>query len=58
MCTFMPDQLSISELRTRAAQYRAMAQTATTEATANSLLLLAERFEDLARQKERGCDVC
>jgi len=44
----MPDQ-SIDELRARAAQYREMAQTAMNEATNNSLLRLAERFEALAR---------
>ena len=55
MSLSMPD-LSIEELRTRAAQYREMAQTARTEAAADSLLRLAERFEALARWKEEGRD--
>ena len=44
---------SIDGLRARAAQYREMVKTAT-EATAKSLLLLAERFEELAKQLEAG----
>jgi hypothetical protein len=51
----MPD-LSIVELRARAAQYREMAGTASTEAIANSLFRLAERFEVLARQQEGSAD--
>ena len=47
----MPD-MSIRELRTRAARYREMAQTAQTRAMVNSLLRLVERFEELARRQE------
>jgi hypothetical protein len=44
--------MSIHELRARAARYREMAQTATTAAMLNSLLRLVERFDDLARRQE------
>ena len=43
---------SVVDLRARAAQYREIAKTAMAEATANSLLRLAARFEELARQQE------
>jgi hypothetical protein len=51
----MPEP-SIDALRARAARYREMALTATNEPTTNSLLRLAERFEDLARRKEQQRD--
>ena len=45
-------ELSVSELRAKATQYRAMAGTATTEAVMTALLRLAERFDALADQRE------
>jgi hypothetical protein len=45
--------LSVAELRARAAQYRLMASTARTAQAANALRRLAERFDDLANQRER-----
>jgi molecular chaperone GrpE (heat shock protein) len=51
----MPDE-SIDDLRARAAQYREMARTAASDAIANSLLRLAERFEVLAKQQEDDGD--
>lgn len=47
-------ELSISELRTRAAQHREMAATATTEPVTASLLDIAERLDALADRRERG----
>jgi hypothetical protein len=44
--------LSVGELRARAAQYREMGRTATREVMVRSLLRLAERFETLAKQRE------
>jgi hypothetical protein len=41
-------------LRSRAGEYRAMAETATNHETAEGLLRLAERFDELARAMERG----
>jgi hypothetical protein len=46
--------MSIYELRARAARYREMAQTAETRAMVNSLLRLVDRFEELARRQEDG----
>jgi hypothetical protein len=57
-CTLMADQLSASELRARAIQYRAMARTTATQAIAKILLRLAERFEELATQQDHGSDRC
>lgn len=45
-------ELSVSELRAKATQHRAMAATATTEAVMISLLKLADRFDALADQRE------
>jgi hypothetical protein len=45
-------ELSVSELRAKATQYRAMAGTATTEAVMTALLRLAERFDALADQRD------
>jgi hypothetical protein len=49
---------TISELRHRAAEYRRMAETATTIATMAQLIRLAERFDGLAdaREKEAATD--
>jgi hypothetical protein len=47
---------SPDELRARAAEYREKAGTAVSVATVNSLMRLAERFEEFARQRESGCD--
>ena len=44
---------SVAELRTRAARYRAMAASATTEQAIDSLQKLAGRFDELAAQRER-----
>lgn len=46
--------LSVVELRERAAQFRAMAGTATTEGAMKSLLKLADRFDALAARREGG----
>ena len=46
--------LSVAELRERAAQFRAMAGTATTEGAKSSLLKLAERFDALVARRESG----
>lgn len=46
--------LSVAELRQRAEQYRSMAATARTTQALEGLLRLAERFEVLADQRERG----
>jgi hypothetical protein len=45
-------QRPIAELRQRAAEYRRMADTARIEATVDSLLKLADRYDDLADQRE------
>jgi hypothetical protein len=45
---------SSAELRARAAEYRRMAATARTETVMESLRQLAERFDALADQRERG----
>ena len=47
-----PSQRPIAELRNRAAEYRRMAETARIKDTAASLLRLADRFDDLADQRE------
>lgn len=44
----LPSELSIGELRMRAAYYREMAATATTAAVRDALLRLADRYERLA----------
>ena len=44
---------SVAELRARAARYRAMAASATTEQTIDSLQKLAGRFDELAALRER-----
>jgi hypothetical protein len=46
-------ELSVSELRAKAAHHRAMAGTATTQGVVSSLLKLAARFDALADQRER-----
>ena len=46
--------LSVAELRERAAHFRAMAGTATTEGAKNSLLKLGDRFDALATKRESG----
>jgi hypothetical protein len=43
----------VAELRARAARYRAMAATATTEEAKDSLQRLACRFDELAARRER-----
>jgi hypothetical protein len=48
-----PSQRPITELRNRAAEYRRMAETARIKDTVASLLRLADRFDDLADQRER-----
>jgi molecular chaperone GrpE (heat shock protein) len=48
-----PSQRPIAELRNRAAEYRRMAETARIKDTAAGLLRLADRFDDLADQRER-----
>jgi hypothetical protein len=51
-----PSELTPEQLRARAAQYRLMAETATTIDTVNGLLKLADRFDGLAdkREQEQG----
>lgn len=46
--------LSSAELRERAEQYREMAATARTAVAVEGLLKLAERFDAMAEQRERG----
>jgi hypothetical protein len=46
-------ELSATELRARAAQYRLMASTARTAQAVRGLWRLAERFDQLADQRER-----
>ncbi len=47
-------ELSISQLRARAARYREMAATATTTEVMSGLSKIAERLDALADQRERG----
>lgn len=47
-------RLSAAELRVKAAEYRRMATTATTEQVRDALLQLARRFDALACQRERS----
>ena len=47
---------SVAEIRANAAEYRRMAETARTPAVRDSLRKLAERFDSLADQRERGRD--
>jgi len=49
-------QHSVAELRTRAADYRRMAETATTVQVADGLRALAKRFDALANQREQTKD--
>jgi len=46
-------QLTVAELRAKAAEYRRMAATATTELVMANLLKLAERIDTLADRRER-----
>ena len=46
--------MSVAELLARAAQYRRMAASATTNEVMQSLLRLAERYERLAREKREA----
>jgi hypothetical protein len=45
--------LSVAELRARAARYRQMAATATTLQAASGLRRLADKFDELADQREQ-----
>jgi hypothetical protein len=47
---------AIERLRARAARSRVLAETARSEAAANSFLRLAEQFEELAAGKELASD--
>ena len=49
-------EYSTVELRARANEYRCMAASATTPQALGGLLRLAERFDALADQRERGAD--
>jgi hypothetical protein len=46
------DRLTADQLRERAREYREMAKTATSDATRDGLLRLADEFEALARSKK------
>jgi hypothetical protein len=46
--------LSAIELRERARQHRAMAETATSQQTGEALVRLAERLEEMANSLEKG----
>ena len=46
--------LSVTQLRERASEYRAMARTATTEKVRQSLLKLADCFDALAARRDGG----
>lgn len=51
--TYRPlTSLSVAEIRDRAAQFRAMARTATTAEVRDALFRLATRFDDLAVKRE------
>jgi hypothetical protein len=47
-------ELSVAELRAKAAQYRVMAATATTTEVRDSLRKLAERMDAMANRQELG----
>jgi len=47
-----PPDPTVEELRARAAEYRRMAETATSAGTRESLIRLAERYETEATKKE------
>ena len=47
-------ELSVVELRARAADYRRMAGTATTKEVMHGLLRVAERFDAMAEERVRG----
>src|SRR5262249_50754308 len=49
-------EMTTADLLVRAAEYRRMAATATTLEVRQSLLGLAQRFEDAARKREGGSD--
>lgn len=46
-------ELTAEQLRARAAEYRRMADTARVRGSLESLLRLAERFEQLARERDQ-----
>ena len=48
-----PSELTVAELLARAAEYRRMAMNATTNEVMQSLFRLAERYERLARERQR-----
>ena len=53
----LPLDLTADELRARTVAYREMARTSLVSGMLNSLLRLADRFEDLAQEQE-DAEVC